>query len=484
MFGSAGLLIQDQCDRRHPACSQCINVSAVCTGYRKEIDLMFYDETVTVTRKAKSRDLKSSSGVSIPRQSTPSPHMQLLVDPPSVRAINLFTTAYAGGTYLEWLPTLYLPHGRPASLEASFEAVALGYMANEQRRGDLRILAQESYGLGLQHTMTALQRSQSATPETVASVLLLALFAVISSESYRDAQNIWSKHIHGILAILESCSPSTIFQDPAGQGLLHHIISVVQIDCLQRRLPLPPQLQLLYSASWIYQSSQAADFWEVLDQLALLNTQFNESAISLLYITKLQELEKDVQSLLELMPQSSPDQFAFCDITDSQNIGFSQSEYRPPVHSFSSFRVAQAWNTLRMTRLFLVNLLNTSIFAYLSHNVAVARDVEEMLCRSLDEASQVSRQTAVEICASVPELLRPDTWVNNSSNILQFSAWARSLIWPLSLARASPHGSEDLQIYIDRQISVLRTITGMNAMRQAPLSPDNDKNWMHLIFMC
>lgn len=438
---------------------------------------MFYDETGTVTQKAKSRDSKSISRASTPRQLTPPPQMQLLVDPPSVRAINLFTTAYAGGTYLDWLPTLYLPHGRPASLEASFEAVALGYMANEQRRGDLRILAQEKYGIGLQQTISALQGPQSATPETVASVLLLALFAVISLKSYHDAQNVWSKHIQGILAILESCSLSTIFQNFAGQGLLYHIISVVQIDCLQRRLPLPPQLQSLYSATWINESVQAANFWEVLGRLALLNTQFDESAISLLYIAQLQEMEKDIQSLLELMPQLFPDQFAFCDTTDSQNIDFGQTGYHPPVHSFSSFRVAQTWNTLRMTRLFNANLLNSSIVAYLSHNLGVAEDVEKTLHRSLNETSTIARQTAVAICASVPEFLRPDAWVNNPSKSFIFAGWASSLIWPLSLARASPHSSETLQMYIDRQMCVLRTITGMNAMRQERLSPENDKCW-------
>ncbi|KAJ5536753.1 hypothetical protein N7513_009939 [Penicillium frequentans] len=438
---------------------------------------MFYDETGTVTQKAKSRVVESISGGSTPRQLTPPPRMQLLVDPPCVRAINLFTTAYAGGTYLDWLPTLYLPHGRPASLEASFEAVALGYMANEQRRGDLRILAQEKYGIGLQHTMNALQGPQSASPETVASVLLLALFAVISSDSYHDAQDVWSKHIHGILAILESCSLSTIFQNHAGQRLLHHIISVVQIDCLQRRLPLPPQLQLLYSASWINESVQTANFWEVLGRLALLNTQFDESAVSLLYIAQLQEVDKDVHSLLELMPQLFPDEFAFCDITESQNIDCSQSEYRPPVHSFSSFRVAQTWNTLRMTRLFNANLLHSSIIAYLSLSFAVAEYDDETLLRSLSETSTIARQTAVAICASVPEFLRPDAWVNNPSKSFLFSGWAGSLIWPLSLARASSHGSEELQKYIDRQVCVLRTITGMNAMRQERLSPDHDKNW-------
>lgn len=87
---------------------------------------MFYDETSTVTQQAKSRVSELISGGSTPGQLTPQPRMQLLVGPPSVRAISLFTAAYAGGTYLDWLPTLYLPHGRPASLEASLKPLLLG----------------------------------------------------------------------------------------------------------------------------------------------------------------------------------------------------------------------------------------------------------------------------------------------------------------------------------------------------------------------
>lgn len=72
---------------------------------------MFYNETSTVTQKAKSRVFKLISGGSTPGQLTPQPRMQLLVGPPSVRAVSLFTAAYAGGTCIDWLPTVYLPHG-------------------------------------------------------------------------------------------------------------------------------------------------------------------------------------------------------------------------------------------------------------------------------------------------------------------------------------------------------------------------------------
>ncbi|KAJ6031296.1 hypothetical protein N7540_002028 [Penicillium herquei] len=439
---------------------------------------MFEDETRSVTRKAKQRDKKfasSSEVIDTPRSLIPTPQMQALVDPPSVRAINLFICAYAGGSYLDWLPCLYLPHERPRSLEATFEAVALGHMANEQHREDLRILAQESYGSGLQHTMVALHGPQCTAPETVASVLLLALFAVISLDSYHDAQTIWSRHIHGILTILESCSPSTIFHDRAGQGLLHHIISVVQMDCLQRRVPLPPQLRSLYSASWINQGFQI-DFWDVLDRLALLNAQFNKSEITLSYVVQLQEVEKDIRSLLELMPQIFPKEFSMHDITDNSNTD-TQVVFCPPVHIFSNFRVAQAWNTLRMIRLFSINILESSIVAYLSHNVVVPQETEMNLLITLKETSEAAQQAIINICASVPEFLRPGSGVGEPTHSFQFSAWARSLIWPLSLARACPHGSEEMKSHIDQQIQALRSITGMNAMRHEPLSPNGDKNW-------
>ncbi|KAJ5263570.1 hypothetical protein N7478_011175 [Penicillium angulare] len=473
------MVFRDQCDRGRPACTQCLNVNSECTGYRNAIDLMFEDETGIVTRKARSHVSKSVSSKrdNNPQALFPAPQLQLLVDPPSVQAISFFTSAYSGGCYLDWLPSIYLSHKRSASLEASFEAVALSYMANQQQRGDLQILAQERYGVGLAQTMSLLTGHQSASPETIASILLLALFAVLSSESYQDAQSTWSKHVHGIVAILEPSSAPAIFDSSAGQSLLHHIISIVQIDCIQRGLPFPPYLKLLYSVSCLNEGYQAY-FWILLDRLATLNSQFDEEQVSLSYIVKLEELEKEVEHLISSMPAANPGHFSFQEIPNSHIVNGSILQPFIPVQVFSGWRSAQAWNTLRMIRLYNNNLLRRSITGYLPPN-AIPPETVDKLEMLLHHTSVVAYHTAVDMCATVPENLRPEYWSKDPDpdTSLHFSSWARSLIWPLSLAEGSPHGSERLHEYLKRQIGVLGAITGMRGLHKKSTSLPTKDDW-------
>ena len=439
---------------------------------------MFEDETAIVTQKARSHDSKSASPTrdNTPQAIIPAPQLQILVDPPSVQAISFFTSAYSGGCYLDWLPSIYLSCERPALLEASFEAVALSYMANQQRRGDLQLLAQERYGVGLAQTMSLLNGRQSASPETLASILLLALFAVLSSDSYQDAQRTWSQHVHGILAILEPSSALTIFDSSAGQSLLHHIISVVQMDCIQRGLPFPPYLKLLYSASCLNEGYQAY-FWTLLDCLATLNSQFDEKQTLLSYIEELEELEKEVEHLIISMPQAHPGHFSVQEIPNNHVVNGSILEPSIPVQVSSGWRSAQAWNTLRMIRLYNTNLLRRSITSYLPSNNMIPQETVNKLEMLLRHTSLVAYHTAVDICASVPEKLRPEHWSNDPDISLQFSSWARSLIWPLSLAEVSLHGSEQLQEYLKRQIGVLGTITGMRGLHKNSTSLPTKDDW-------
>lgn len=439
---------------------------------------MFQDETGTVTQKARSQYSKPtlSVGDNSFQALNPMPQLQLLVDPQSVQAICFFTSAYAGGCYMDWLPTIYLSRERPASLEASFEAVALSYMANEQHRRDLQILAHKSYGVGLTRTIDAIKGNQSASPGTIASVLLLALFAVISSESYQDAQNIWSKHVHGILAMLEPHLSPTIFNNVAGQSLLHHIISVIQMDCIQRRLPFPPHLKLLYSASCLNQGYQEI-FWVTLDRLAALNAQLDAIDNSLLCIAQSEEIDSMINALLSSMPQAYPGHFSFQDISNGRIIDGGKRDFSPPVHIFSSWRSAQAWNTLRMIRLYNLNFLRSSIIGYLSSNNMIAQEIINRLRVLLGGISTTAYQTAMDTCASVPGFLRPDGWSSDSSTRLQNSSWARSLIWPLSLAKAAPHGSEQLKDYIEKQVQLLGATSGIRALNGKTAFLSTKDNW-------
>jgi hypothetical protein len=432
---------------------------------------MFQHETDTVIQKASShasrrtsnqgtRPTRNKIAVSLP---TTAPLKQP-AHPPSFQAISLFASAYADGVYLEYLPIMYLRHSRPASLEKSFEAVALGHMANEEQREDLRQLAHRTYGDALSHIKVALQApAAAASTETMASILLLALYEAISPASSKYVQDIWSTHIRGALAAISQCSLSAVFQTPIGQSLLHHIISVVQIDCIYRRIPFPDQLRSLYSVSWHREGPQG-DMWSILDRLATLNSQFIDYPISLSYLENLQNLENNIQCLLISMPKNYPDSFAFTDITPTEKPVSGSGKHPIPSHQFQSFRIAQAWNILRLMCLLTTTLLTSGIDSYMEYHAMNTEELIMKLRESRRGASRIARAMIIDICATVPDDLRPGNWSYNPHTRMQYSAWARSLLWPLSMCLKSPHGSKELLNYIDRQLEILAVVARMRSL--------------------
>ncbi|CAI7662619.1 unnamed protein product [Penicillium manginii] len=375
--------------------------------------------------------------------------------------------AFSGGVYLDYLPAMYGYQEKPGCLHISLEATALAYMAKEHHRKDLRQMALQSYGTALSQTNLALQNLKPAMKlETATSVLLLALFTVISPQNSSQPQNIWSEHVRGALAILGSCGPDMFNSLPA-QGILHHVISTVQIDCLDRRVQMPSQLQALYYLSWLNPGPQV-QLWSLIDRLAELAASIGRMPICLSEIEKIRDLDSSFEELMKCMPEAYSNCFEFeeCTATATQLLEGEAIE-RIPVLKFSSFRMAQRWNTLRLLRLRSIDLLTFATSAYLSFSPEETH-LDGDLKSCLDNASETAKQITIEICATVPEYLRPDQFTRLHNIGVEESAWARSLGWPLSMAKANAHNSKSLQDYVERQVQVIRGISRTRDLDFAP----------------
>lgn len=388
---------------------------------------------------------------------------QRLAEPINSRAINFFMSAFSGGVYLDYLPTIYGHQERPASLQMSLEAVALAHMANEHHRKDLRQMALRSYGAALSQTSLAVQNIRSTKKlETATSVLLLALFSVISSQSSNETRKTWSGHIRGALAILASCA-SDMFSSVPAQGILHHVISTIQIDCIHRCVRLPAELEALYTASWLNHGPQA-QLWSLIGRLAELNASFGEIPASRSYLAKIRDVDLGFEKLLISMPEAYSDMFEFEECTtDATELPKTENTERIKVHRFKSYRAAQTWNTLRLLRLLSIDLLKSTTSAYLP-SVSHGTYLHGVLERFLEGASETSKRITMDICATVPWYLRPDQSIQFKNKGAEESAWARSLWWPLSMAKITGHNSDVLRDYIERQLQVLGSIPSMRSL--------------------
>lgn len=439
---------------------------------------MFLNQTDTIIKKmnprpqSSSKTIKDEKRIPIPEAASESPQIQRLVEPVSSRAVNMFMFAFSGGIYLDYLPAMYGCQERSSCLHMCLDATALAYMANEHNRKDLRQMALQSYGIALSQTNLAVQNLNSETKlETATSVLLLALFAVISPQNSSESSRIWSEHVRGALAILNSCK-TDMFSSLSAQGILHHVISTVQIDCLNRRVQMPPHLKDLYPLSWLSPGPQA-QLWSLIDRLTDLTSSLQKQPVSLSYIESLRNVDSELADLMEVMPEAYSNCFEFEKCTTSATILPNGEQIEEiPLLKFNNWRMAQRWNTLRMLRLRSTDLLISATTAYLL-SVEEGSNLREVLQRSLGSISKTAKQITIEICATVPENLRPDQIPHFDNTGIEESAWARSLAWPLSMAKATSHNSEILQDYIDRQIRVLGKISGMRHLDLESISPSD-----------
>lgn len=387
-------------------------------------------------------------------------------------ATNYFLSTYADGCYLDYVPALFRTVGGPSLLGSSLEAVALACLSNQMSRPDLNILAAKKHSAALRNASKAIQSQETMTnDETLASVMLLAFYSSLSPNP-TEASSIWTNHIRGALA-LATTQPADRLQSATSQSLIYHIISCVQIDCIQRQERIPSQLKRLYCIPLDVPNFQL-EFWYLVDELADLGAAVGQS--SRLHDTEVVRRACRLDEVASKLEKTMRPDYAYQNIPtfgDSTSSGQAQ-------HVYTNHRVAQAWNTLRMCRL----RLNEMIFSHAAEKSMLSENLlqDTGMAKAMSAALLNAMGIVCEIHASVPPFLRqhdPEARVNANP-----VAWAQSLMWPLCMAGGSPLVSETFRLNIIEQI---RTIGKAARLPQAALAANRlchnclDQDWYVLM---
>ena len=335
-------------------------------------------------------------------------------------------------------------------------------------RPDLSELAMDRYAAALHSASKAIQSEETRTSdETLASVMLLAFYSSLSPNS-AEASTIWTNHVRGALTLVTTQSPDRL-QSATGQSLIHHIISCVQMDCIQRQERIPAQLKNLYCIPSDVPDFQL-DFWYLVDELADLGAGVWRS--SRLPDREVVHRACSLDELASKLEKTMRPDYAYQIVpTIGDSTGYGQAQ-----HVYTNHRVAQAWNSLRMCRL----RLNELIFSHAERESMLSKNTLQgtSMAKAMSAALVNTRAFACDISASVPQFLRqhdPEARVNANA-----VAWAQSLIWPLCVAGGSPLSSETFRLNIVEQI---RTIGKAARLPQAALAANQlchscpDQDW-------
>lgn len=294
------------------------------------------------------------------------------------------------------------------------------------------VVARDRYSLAIRATGIALQSNADRLKDsTLASVMVLALFETLSKDNAQSSK-IFTKHVNGALSLL-ALRPTEQFGYPVGRMLFRQIATNIRVDCAQRHVRVPNQLMELFA--------RAAPFCDPDDPLLLVsdlvdgftdiraamqeNTGFDP--YDLLQWAK--RIDERAVSLTSNMPSWWNYDIVYVSRKDSRILSHRYHLYR-------DHRIAQLWNTIRMMRIRLNEMI---------HNLAGKIRIDAQGCGpeedSLDSgciqlhSSQIIQKMAADICASVPQFVR------NSKDALKRSptrvASGYFLIWPLFTAGAS-----------------------------------------------
>lgn len=259
---STNQITSTKCDKKRPACGQCIRATLSCPGYINPDNILLRDQThLTIHRifNAQTSHIQSPSAVS--------PNISL-VD----RAKCFFVSNQVFGPQptFHYMKNFFPPRESDAFLINSVRAVALAYLANDTGRLDIMLTARLKYSKALLETREALGRKVGATRnEALIAVLLMDMFERLSRDEPAQSQlheaapeasttqvihiqadtDTEFKHLAGAMAICKLRGPSQ-FEDSTSIPLFHHLSCNILHYCIERGVVIPEDyLQLRAEAA-------------------------------------------------------------------------------------------------------------------------------------------------------------------------------------------------------------------------------------------
>lgn len=474
-----------QCDQQRPGCSQCAKVGVECPGYRDMIDLMFRDETLSTSQKAKTKKARSSktppakatagvdgssssgsdhdtsmsdSGASPPSSSLvpfapnkvdESGLMPQLLKPLEVdleaMAISFFMNAYADPSRFDYLPSLYASIcGSDSALQYSVKAAALASLASEFESPDISHMSRNYYLRGIHATNEALaSKTRSLQDETLASILVLGLFESLAPAEMSSYAN-WEAHINGATALLKLRGKAQ-FEKKLGTMLYTHAADAIRMQCFHHCISVPEHIVELERFSTPQLYGMHLHSGNMINHLANLRRSIQERGPTEPYEV-MKELYEAYEGLRDRMRRTPP---RMSYETHHMSV-LTPSAISPVYHIHKNHKSLRMWMTYGMLELWLCSAMNHFI-KYVAAN-SISRPANFFL--DLEHISQLTAErclvSAYAICASMPQIMGevPSPHGVPALN----SVTGLSLIWPLSLIIDHEILPSELRAYASAQL--------------------------------
>lgn len=373
------------CDLREDSCSQCSRAQLTCSGYRDTEALRFRDESQAVQRKVLARKATKS----IPQPLTVSICSQ---------AKDVFYYNYVVGTTkpFAFLQAFYSPTSTDEHLSRSVDAVALAYLNYQRYSRSAEKEARQQYVAALGLTSTAIQCPDLAKKDsTILAILLLDLYEKITNKEPKF-EGAWAAHLSGALTLVK-LRGHWQFKDPSALRMLMRLSTNLLISCVASDRPVFAELVTLRSDIAAHFPSPGDPKWresELMIEFARLRQDIKDGVLSDdLALSSLVDLDNKFLGLsLDVTPA-----WQYMTVQVDEEV---THHFEPYHHVYPAEHIAQMWNTLRLTRI----LLNELICSHCLDRRGCAKQNFETLAL-YQYATRTIIEMAFGICASVPQYI-------------------------------------------------------------------------------
>lgn len=487
--GSLSNLTATQCDFKAPSCSQCIRAKVSCSGYRDEFALRLRDETQATSTKvclkkgnnpfSSAQDIYSSSAKR--SQGTYRDAMTMTSGlnntgvflTPEHISLSFFMQSYAPYSLFDYLPELYkLGPAFGESIEEAVLVPSIALLSYQVKDPALYRLAYARYSKLVKKTQQALIAVERATSDsTLVSVLCLALFEAMSLRENQDMAN-WNAHINGAAALLE-LRGSRQFDSWLGQKLYLHASHSISASCVIKKIPAPSAL--LEVDKTVPPHDPKCLLTLRRGRLLRMLAEYQQKKLIIAKEARFQQCKSMIEDIGRQMDEMAlVDPIAPLNSAALHDLPTSVKEYMDGADSYSSIRWAQAWNILRMLRIFMADAVCQWLDKFIS-------ETQSLPSADTDQADKIAALTklrqvmAQRVQQSIEGILRSVPFFINLSGEPRFTA--RSLIGPLYSAASAKLVSPEAKACAADCLRLIGNCYGLQQASEAAKSVDHGSDF-------
>ncbi|KAK1750691.1 sterol uptake control protein 2 [Echria macrotheca] len=309
--------------------------------------------------------------------------------------------------YEIWKPVSTTRDREVDGVLASMTAVGLMGIAIMTQSRDMMEAAQKSYGTALRLMNHALADPAEAIKDTtMLSVLILGVFEMMTENIPRTKTiEAFQEHVNGAAALAMMRGPAQ-FQTSAGKRMFSMLCQRVVISCIQRAMPVPEPIVQLFHEMNKANSPTDPSVWITAMTFEGLQIRYDIKRGAMtdpeVIVETLISLEERYESLLMQLPP------------EWHYRTFKLSRHHPAVfngfcHLYPSLWHATAWNSLRTTRIIILETILSEI--YLESQSFSSRLSSPRYTEEFTKAKRKLKRLVHDTIASVPQhlgLVNPD----------------------------------------------------------------------------